>query len=432
MVEGSTLHRRFRTWLTGMAVLTGAVPALAGNAIYVGIAAASADAEHAAIFSLSDGFAHDSPGMLVTVEELRRRGPVTPLVTSPCCAGFWEVLPYAKWKWSKRIPEAHGLHAFADVFDDKSEGKHARVIIDSDTRLARLEILQGERWWPVKAMPGGWPKVTGTLLLPRRYLVRTHHSALLSDWDEVRSFTEEEVPRLGDRWLTARGKAASETGRLRELREQGARPFTKRPSRRRDADAWDYRRAKALDPVLEMWAIAAAYGPLTAQDLRDFVWLLAARNAPGQKLQALRLMHRLARRDPRSAAALLAHFDADPDLAELSPLLRANHDPLRDLPDPSIRTLTVSDLQPLKDEEILWMHRAVRAMAGFRFNDPKVMDYVALLDWYEPMPQNSWKKLQADAFFLKDPDKAALWWPRDTLKAVLEIERQRGLEKPPL
>jgi hypothetical protein len=86
----------------------------------------------------------------------------------------------------------------------------------------------------------------------------------------------------------------------------------------------------------------------------------------------------------------------------------------------------------LKDEEILWMHRAVRAMAGFRFNDPKVMDYVALLDWYEPMPQTSWKKLQADAFFLKDPDKAALWWPRDTLKAVLEIERQRGLEKPPL
>jgi hypothetical protein len=424
-------------WFFGLCTLAVtfavAVPARAGNAIYTGIVAASPDAKHAAIFSLSDGFAYDSPGMLVKVDQLMRdERTVEPLVTSPCCTGFWQVLPYPKWKWIKKVPEAQTLHAFSDVFDDKSEGKHARVVVDPVTLIARLEILQQDRWWPVLAMPGGRPKVTGTLVFPGRYLVRTHHDAELRDWDEVRAFTQDEVPRVGERWLAARSIAGSATGALRELREQSARPFTKRPSGRRDADAWDYRRAKALDPVLEMWSRASAYGPLTAQDLRDFVWLLAARNAQGQKLQALRLMAGLRARDPKSAAALLDDFNTDPDLATLTPLLRANHDPMHHLPDPAMKTLTVLDLQSLKDDELLWVHRMVRAMASFRFNDQAVMDYISLFGWYQPMPAKAWQKLQVDQFFLKDPDKAALWWPRESLKAILEVEKQRGLAKPAL
>jgi hypothetical protein len=419
----------------GFAALLAVAPARAGNARYTGIVAADADAKHAAIFDLSDGHSYDSPGSLVKVEDLERRRrlqPVQSLATSPCCTGFWEVLPYSKWKWSTKIPAIAGLHAFADAFDDKSEGKHARIVVDPDIGLARLEILQAERWWPVLAMTGESSKVTGTLLFPGRYLVRTHHAAELEDWDEVRAFKADDVSRVGDRWLAARCKAASATGALRELREQGARPFTQRPARIRDADAWDYRRAKALDPVIEMWAIAAAYGPLTAQDVRDFVWLLAARNAPGAKLLTLRLMATLRARDPRSAAALLLDFETDPDLGPTTALLRADHDPLRGLPDPSRGTLTDADLRRLGDEELAWVHRIVRAMAGFRFEDQAVQDYVSLFSWYKPMPTNAWKKLVVDKFFLKDPDKAALYWPKDTLKAILAVEKERGLAKPAL
>jgi hypothetical protein len=410
-------------------------PARAGNARYTGIVAADVDAKHAAIFNLSDGQPYDSPGSLVKVVALERSAhpaPVQPLATSPCCTGFWEVLPYSKWRWSAKLPVIAQLHAFAHVFDDKSEGKHARIVVDPDIGLARLEILQAERWWPLLAMPGGVPKVTGTLLFPGRYLIRTHHTAVLEDWDEVHAFNADEVPRVGERWLTARGNAASATGALHALREQGARPFTKRPARIRDADAWDYRRAKSLDPVIEMWAIAAAYGPLTAQDVRDFVWLLAARNAPGGKLLALRLLATLRERDQKSAGALLLDLETDPDLREVTALLRANHDPVRGLPDPSRRTLTEADLRPLRDEELAWVHRMVRAMAGFRFEDQAVADYVSLFGWYQPMPTRTWKKLLVDKFFLKDPDKAALYWPKETLKAILAIEKERGLPKPAL
>jgi hypothetical protein len=433
MLRNTALRLLLCCTLGFTALFTVVAPARAGNARYSGIVAADVDAKHAAVFSLSDGQPYDSPGILVKMADLKRGvypAPVQPLATSPCCTGFWEVLPYSKWTWSTKIPVK--LHAFADVFNDKSEGKHARVVVDPDIGLARLEILQAERWWPVLAMTGGLLKVTGTLLFPDRYLIRTHHSGQLEDWDEVRAFNAAEVPRVGERWLTARGKAASATGALRELREQGARPFTQRPARIRDADAWDYRRAKALDPVLEMWAIAAAYGPLTAQDVRDFVWLLAARNAPGAKLLALRLMAALRARDPRSASALLLDFATDPDLGEVTALLRVDHDPLRGLPDPSRRTLTEADLRPLKDEELAWVHRMVRAMAGFRFEDQAVQDYVSLFGWYQPMPTKPWKKLLVDKFFLKDPDKAALYWPKETLKAILAIEKERGLEKPAL
>lgn len=431
---GNTTSHGFSCLALGLALLIGSpAPALAGNATYMGIVAASADAKHVAVFSLSDGFAYDSPGSLLKYEDVERRTyPVVPLATAPCCTGFWEVLPYSKWKWNQKRPELRQLHPFADPFNDESEGKHARVVFDQDLGLAHLEILQAERWWPVVPLGGIRPKVTGTLRFPGRYLIRTHHDAELQDWDEVRAFTEDEVLRVGERWLSARAKAGTATGALRELREQGARPFTKRPARIRDADAWDYRRAKALDPVIELWAVAAAYGPLTAQDVRDLVWLLGMRNAPGHKLTALRVMATLRARDPRSADAVLIDLETDPDLSHVTPILRANYDPLRGLTGAVWKPLTEADLRPLKDDEILWIHRLLRAKAGFRFEDQATFDYFSLTSWYKPMPAKHWKKLLVDKFFLKDPDKADLYWAKDTLKAVLAIEKERGLAKPAL
>ncbi len=60
------------------------------------------------------------------------------------------------------------------------------------------------------------------------------------------------------------------------------------------------------------------------------------------------------------------------------------------------------------------------------------MAYLSLVAGYKPMPTKAWKRLQVNKFFLKDPDRAALWWPRDTLKAVLNVEKERGLAKPAL
>jgi hypothetical protein len=178
--------------------------------------------------------------------------------------------------------------------------------------------------------------------------------------------------------------------------------------------------------------VAAAYGPLSGEDLREMIWLLAARNAPGQKLVALRLVTALRERDQRAADVLLAELENDPDTVELVPFLRTGRDPLRRLPDPTAKLLSASELSSLTNDELLWLHRTVRAQGRFRFSDPALNEYFALFAWYTPVSNRTWQKLLVDKFFLKDPDKSALSYRTKTLAAILEVEKARGLDRPAL
>jgi len=413
--------------------LVGTVPvARAGDVSSVRIAAATPDGKHAAIFNVTNGYPNGT-GALVSLDRAPRYEDLQkPLANATCPVKNEKVTPYARWTWDKHVPKLAELVVFADPNDDQSAGQRARIVVDRDTRLARLEVLKDDRWWPVKAMPGV-DKLTGTALLPGGLLIRTNYPGNQgSDWDEINVVKDEEVRRTEERWLRARSEAAAATAALRKLRAEGARPFTHRPRGAGDAQAWDYRRAKALDPVIEKWAIGAAFAPLTAADLGDMIWLLDARDAPGQKLVALRLVAGLRERDPKAADTLLADLEQDPDTADLVPLLRADHDPLRRLPDPTLRALTKADLVPLTNDDLLWLHRMVRAQGRFRFSDPALVDYFSLFSFYNPVSTKTWQKLTVDKFFLKDPDKSALSYRTSTLLAILEVEKERGLEKPAL
>lgn len=417
------------------AALIGAAPhAHAGDVSSIRIAAATPDGKHAAIFNLTNDYPNGTCALIPLAETPKYEDVLKPLASASCPASGEKVTPYAKWKWEKRLPKHRELIVFADAYDDRSEGQRARIVVDRDTRLARLEVLQKDRWWPVKVMPGGVPRLTGTSLIPDGTLLirTTHWGNRGDDWDEVSVITEAEASRTEERWQKARGDAATATAALRKLRAEGARPFTKRPTGWGAAQRWDYFRAKALDPVIEKWAIGAAFGQLTAGDLRDMIWLLDARDAPGQKLEALRLVATLRERDPKSADALLADLEKDSDTADLVPLLRAAHDPLRKLPDLTLRGLTKEDLAPLTNDELFWLHRMVRAQSRFRFGDPALVDYFSLFSFYNPVSTRTWQKLTVDKFFLKDPDKSVLVHRTPTLQAILEVEKERGLEKPAL
>jgi hypothetical protein len=432
MSHSSASRRPLFTLLTLVASLGAAPRASAGDLSSTRIAAASADGQRAAIFNLTNDYP-DGTGALVSIDRTTTyEAPSKPIVSAACGNNGEKVAPYAKWKWEKRTPEIAQLIPFADAYDDESEGRRARIVMDQDTRLARIEILQSERWWPAKAMPGAVPALTGTLLLPGRYLIRTHHALGYAEWDQVAAITEDELPHTEVRFQEARTEAKTLTAALRRLRAEGARPFTKRPRGIRDGDGWDYRRAKALDPAIEQWSVAAAYGPLSGEDLREMIWLLAARNAPGQKLVALRLVTALRERDQRAADALLAELENDPDTVDLVPFLRTGRDPLRRLPDPTAKLLSASELTSLTNDELLWLHRTVRAQGRFRFSDPALNEYFALFAWYTPVSNRTWQKLLVDKFFLKDPDKSALSYRTKTLEAILEVEKARGLDKPAL
>jgi hypothetical protein len=424
--------RRFVAPLAFLALTGAEQRAHAGDQSSVRIAAASPDGKHAAIFNLTNDYPNGT-GALVAVDGKPKYDDIQkPLASATCPVSGEKVAPYKRWTWNHRARESATLAVFADAYDDKSAGQRARIVVDRDTRLARLEIRQGDRFWPVKAFPRDVPALTGTLELAGRYLMRTHHTGNYDDWDQVVAVTEDDVPRVGERWQTARTEAAAATTALRKLRAEGARPFTKRPSGARDAQAWDYRREKALDPVIDKWAIGAAFGPLGVDDLRDMIWLLDAREAPGQKLEALRLVSALRERDPKGAERLLAELEKDSDTADLVPLLRVAFDPLRRLPDPTLKVLTKEDLEPLTNDELLWVHRMVRAQGRFRFSDQAIAAYFSLFAFYNPVTKKTWQKLTVDKFFLKDPDKSALSYRTASLQAILELERQRGLEKPAL
>jgi hypothetical protein len=54
------------------------------------------------------------------------------------------------------------------------------------------------------------------------------------------------------------------------------------------------------------------------------------------------------------------------------------------------------ELEKLGNDELVWFHRAVWALAGFHFADPAVSNYFALFDWYKPVSERDWRRLLAD------------------------------------
>jgi hypothetical protein len=420
----------------GVALLTAALsvalPARAGEGTYSGIAAATSDGKFAAMFFVSYG-SECNPGALVkTVGETRDPWGLERIVEVTTCTGRERVSPFLRWKWREKPAEARTLHAFADLYDDKSAGKRARVARDDDTGLFRLEILDGDRWWPVKALAGVPPKVTGTLHIQGRYLIRVHRSDNIAEWDEVFAFSEAEVPDLRRRFEHVRTEAAARTRVLRDLRIKGELPFNTPPKSRRNRDYWEYRREKIIDPAIRSWELAASYGPLDAKDLADMIWLLAVRAAPGQKLEALRMVIGLRQRDAKAVDWLVAALEKDADTAGLVPLLKSDFDPLRKLAVPRFDALTEADLRAFSDRELTWLHRLIWASAGFRFSDPYIADYFALFPWYRPIRQKEWRPLLEDPFFRKDYDRSILVAHDPTLKALKRVEKERGLAPPPL
>jgi hypothetical protein len=414
------------------AALSVARHARAGNGGYSGIAAATLDGKFAAMFFVSYGF-ECQPGALVKRgDDVRNAWGFEPIVEVITCTGRERLPPFGRWKWSKKPVEARALHAFADLYDDKSAGKRARVARDDDTGLFRLEIFDGDRWWPVRTLAGAPPKVTGTLHLQGRYLIRVHRSENIDDWDEVFAFSEAEVPDLRTRFEHERTEAVSRTRRLRELRIKGELPFNTPPKSRRNRDYWEYRRGKIIDPAIRSWELAASYGPLESRDLADMIWLLAVRAAPGQRLEALRMVIGLRQRDPKAADLLLAALEKDAHTAELVPLLKSDFDPLRKLAVPGFDALTEADLRAFSAGELAWLHRFIWASAGFHFSDPSIADYFALFPWYRPIREKEWRPLLEDPFFRKDYDRSVLVVYDPTLKALKRVEKERGLASPPL
>jgi hypothetical protein len=414
------------------AALSVAPHARAGNGSYSGIAAATLDGKFAALFFVSYGSECEPGALAKTANEMRNAWALERTVDITTCTGRERMPPFSRWKWSKKPPEARALHAFADLYDDKSAGKRARVARDDDTGVFRLEIFDADRWWPVRALVGAPPKVTGTLHLQGRYLIRVHRSENIEDWDEVFAFSEAEVPDVRKRFEHERTEAASRTRLLRELRIKGELPFNTPPKSRRNRDYWEYRRGKIIDPAIRSWELAASYGPLEAKDLADMIWLLAVRAAPGQRLEALRMVIGLRQRDAKAVDLLLAALEKDATTAGLVPLLKSDFDPIRKLALSRFDTLTVGDLRAFSDQELAWVHRLIWASAGFHFSDPHIADYFALFPWYQPIREKEWRPLLEDPFFRKDYDRSVLVAYDLTLKALKRVEKERGLAPPPL
>jgi hypothetical protein len=414
------------------AALSVAQHARAGNGTYSGIAAATLDGKFAAMFFVSYGFECEPGALVKTADEMQDAWGLERIVEATTCTGRQRVPPFVRWKWSKKPVEARPLHAFADLYDDKSAGKRARVARDDDTGLFRLEVLDGDRWWPVRTLAGAPPKVTGTLHLQGRYLIRVHRSENIADWDEIFAFSEAEVPDLRTRFEHERTEAASRTRLLRDLRIKGELPFNTPPKSRRHRDYWEYRRGKVIDPAIRSWERAASYGPLEAKDLADMIWLLAVRAAPGQRLEAQRMVIALRQRDAKAVDLLLAALEKDAHTAGLVPLLKSDFDPLRKLALPRFDALTEADLRAFNDRELAWLHRLIWASAGFHFSDPHISDYFALFPWYRPIREKEWRPLLEDPFFRKDHDRSILVAYDPTLKALKRVEKERGLAPPPL
>ena len=359
------------------------------------------------------------------------------LVPAVCETQAGELLPFDRWKWARSSPEVAALRPF----DRAAVGRDVRIGVDLDTRVSRLEVRRGGAWIVARVIEGDVPALNG--VLPRRggYLLRMSFSETLNDWDVVWSVTDGDLDGAHGRCALAREDAREATKRMREHRARGTGVFALAPAGPGGTDKakWEQRRRHGIATFVHKWEIVAAYEPLAAADLRDALWLLAWFESPSRRYEALRWYGGLRGRDPKGAASLVAELEKDPDGRSLAAFLSTTRDHLRGLPEPAREIISDRALAKLSNDELHWVHRALWGLqAGYRFRDPEVAAYFALLPGYTPMPEGRWKALVADPAWVKNPDAPLLRRaapgdpPNANLETILRAERARGIGPPRL
>jgi hypothetical protein len=429
-------------------------PAAAGNASYIGVAAVTVDGNYYAVFQDTDGV-YGSCG-LTRVAPKPSYEPPRPFVVGVACLNGYELLPFERWVWARRVPELGLLHAFRR---DQAQGAPVRIVRDRDTRVLRVELLLSGRWFPIRADDSGgvtewpvelrygspemtdtsnWAGISGYVHTGSTSLIRLYRDQRLLSWDEVLVVPDADVPDVAGRFERARRPAAAATARLRTDYAARAGVFIDTPAGPQNRRARKRNRAAAAREVLRQWEQAAAFGVLGARATRDALWLSTWLDVPARRLEAFRWYEGLAERDAPGAAAILSELEQDADTAWLAVHLKGARDPLWKLPDVAGGVLTDAELTPLSDEDLRWLHRAQwAAQGGYRFADAAIQAYFSEFTWYCPQPKGVWARRRSR--LKKDPDRSLLQMERaaapsgaskESLQAILRAERARGMSPP--
>jgi hypothetical protein len=315
MRQTATVGRAFRWAVLAAALAASPRAAEAGDASGLRIVAATPDGARYAYVSLENGGVTECG---LTKAEPAPGGSAATAVRATCTEPSGRLLPLDKWAWQRQTPEVAALRPF----DEGVPGKTARVAIDGDTRLARLEIRHGDAWVVARVIEGDTvPAVSGAIEGPGRTLLRVAFSEPLNEWDELWSVTDAELAGAPAQRAATRQDARDATARMRRHRTAGTGVFAPVPAGT-SKEKWEKRRRHGIAKFLRRWEIAAAYGPLDAPDLRDALWLLAWFESAPRRDEAARWFGGLRARDAPGAAALLADFEKDPDTRGLAASLR--------------------------------------------------------------------------------------------------------------
>ena len=424
-----------RSSMVGALLSAGA--AIAGDAERSEIPAATLDGTYFAECQFENGsLVSGGCGLFKAESSDGGRAPAA-VVPAVCSNEKGEALPFDRWKWPRSSPEVMALRPF----DRTAVDRDVRIAIDLDTLVSRLEVRRGTAWIVARVIEGNVPTLTGVLSRPGGYLLRMSLFRPLSKWDVIWSVTDADLDAAAGRRAQARQDAREATRRMREHRESGSGVFAPLPagSGVTAKEKWERRRRHGVATLVHKWEIVAAYGPLDVTELQDAFWLLAWFESPSRRYEAMRWYGGLRERDPEGSAVLVRELEKDPDSRLLAAFLSTTRDHLRGLPDPTRELISDKALAPLSDDELHWVHRALWGFqAGYRFRDPEVAAYFALLPGYTPMPEGRWKKLVADPRWLENPDAPLLRRtaradpPNANLETILRAEHARRLGAPHL
>ena len=425
-------------WLersSALVVLLAAGDAIAGDAEHSEILAATNDGMYFAEYRFENGsLVPGSCGLFKGESPDAGRAPSV-VVAAVCTSQEGNPLPFDRWKWARSSPEVVALRPF----DRAAVDRDVRVSIDLDTLVSRLEVRRGNGWIVARVLDGDVPSLSGVLSRPGGYLLRMAFSEPLSEWDVIWSVTDADLDAAVGRRTLARQDAREATKRMREHRARGTGVFAPPPAGPSGPakEKWERRRRHGIATFVHKWEVVAAYGPLDVADLRDALWLLAWFESPSRRYEAMRWYGGLRERDQKGASTLVMELEKDPDGRSLAAFLSTTRDHLRGLPDPTREIISDKALARLSNGELHWVHRALWGLqAGYRFRDPDVAAYFALLPGYTPMPESRWRKLVADPAWVKNPDAPLLRRaapsdsPNANLEAILRAEHARGLGPP--
>lgn len=433
--------------------------AVAGNDTHLQIVAASADGRHLAVVVNGDpsgrwvcGLSKPRPALPLTHASLQVNAE---------CGGGGPLLPFEQWTWSRPTAEVRRLRKLQPV---EPANTPARIVIDPDTQVRRLEVLQQGTWYAVFAdeastvdessaetrygspgltTPGKLSQIRGFLRDKDRIVLTFSNTDPygLIVVDDLIALSTDEVTAVDGRLARAREQARERTKALREQYAARSGAFVERGQNEKSRAR---RRAVAARTAVKLWEQARVFGPLNADDLREALWLLGWLPTPTRRQEAMRLYLELHERDPSSAEAVIRELQADPATLPLAVRLQSRHDPLRGLPAVngcSSTPISEVELKNLSDENLLWLHRAQwAAQGGYRFSDPAVQQYFEGFTWYAPVPKAAWRA-RATKSFRDDPDAALMKkvgnsTPADAckrnLEAIRKAERTRGLSPPSL